>query len=45
MASIPLALWWAPLDAAESPEKRATIPVAAIYQEMSTVYAMVASLE
>jgi hypothetical protein len=35
MASIPLALWWAPLDAAESPEKRATIPVAAIYQEMS----------
>jgi len=30
MASIPLALWWAPADAAESPENKATIPVAAI---------------
>lgn len=31
MASMPFTLWCAPLDAAESAEKRATMPVASIY--------------
>ena len=30
MASIPWRLWFAPLDAAESPEKSVTIPAASI---------------
>ena len=33
MASIPPRLWWAPDEAADSREKKATIPVAAIYRD------------
>ena len=32
MASIPPRLWWAPDEAADSKEKKATMPVAAIYR-------------
>ena len=35
IASIPWRLWFAPLDAAESPEKSVTIPAASIWRSRS----------